>query len=223
MKPWLLPFILATAFAQNSDVPYAPNSNGPGPTFSDERVNNLYPGSYRSLSNIDFRDFTYLDFDKAGRPSGRYALRKGHFQQDDEFNHSSMDLASIYYLPRESTTGAAAALVLLSWFAAAGSSSAGENAKVFTLSGNRLRVVQEINWDTHFEASRPTESFDPTTNTLVIRSAHYTPGDAHCCVSAVDVVTFRWDGHRFVQTGIQTELSQYGKTNGKKITTRGSH
>jgi hypothetical protein len=88
---------------------------------------------------------------------------------------------------------------------------------VFTLSDGHLRVVQEIGWDTHFQAGQPTESFDANTNTLVIRSAHYIPGDAHCCVSAMDVVTFRWDGTRFVQAGIQTELSEYGKREGKTL------
>jgi hypothetical protein len=88
---------------------------------------------------------------------------------------------------------------------------------VFTVSESRLRSVQMIGWDTHFQAGQPTDSFDPATNTLVIRSAHYIPGDAHCCVSAMDVVTFRWNGTRLVQTGIQTELSQYGKQEGKAL------
>jgi hypothetical protein len=88
---------------------------------------------------------------------------------------------------------------------------------VFTVSAGHLRSVQTIGWDTHFQAGQPTESFDPGTNALVIRSAHYIPGDAHCCVSAMDVVTFRWDGARLVQTGIQTELSEYGRSEGKTL------
>lgn len=63
----------------------------------------------------------------------------------------------------------------------------------------------------------PTASFDAGTNILVIRSSHYIPGDAHCCVSAMDVVTFRWDQTRFVQSELQTELSKYGKTAGKVL------
>ena len=88
---------------------------------------------------------------------------------------------------------------------------------MFNLSANRLCVVQEIDWDTHFQAGQPTDSFDPSTNTLVIRSAHYIPGDAHCCVSAMDVVTLRWDGTQFAPAPIQTELSEYGKTQGKTL------
>ena len=90
---------------------------------------------------------------------------------------------------------------------------------MFTLSGRRLQAVQEIGWDKQVQTDQPTESFDASTSTLVIRSAHYIPGDAHCCVSAMDVVTFRWDGTRFVQAGLQTVLSEYGKNEGKTLPT----
>jgi len=33
----------------------------------------------------------------------------------------------------------------------------------------------------------------------------------------MDIVTFRWDGVRFAQSGIQTELSEYGKREGKTL------
>jgi hypothetical protein len=72
-----------------------------------------------------------------------------------------------------------------------------------------------MDWDTHVDASQPTASFDPIQNTLIARTAHYIPGDARCCVSAVDVITLRWDGTRFVQTDLKTELSRYGKDQGK--------
>jgi hypothetical protein len=109
------------------------------------------------------------------------------------------------------------AIVLYSWFAAGGSSSQGGIAEVFTVSGSHLRALQKIGWDTHFHAGEPTDSFDPKTKTLVIRSAHYMPGDANCCISAMDVVTFGWDGTRFVESGVQTELSEYGKSEGKVL------
>ncbi len=33
----------------------------------------------------------------------------------------------------------------------------------------------------------------------------------------MDVVTFRWDGAAFVQEGLQTELSEYGEKEGKRL------
>jgi hypothetical protein len=127
------------------------------------------------------------------------------------------ELDSIHYLSGPSSSTQGSALALYSWTDGGGSSSQGGSATVFTVTNGRLRSVQDIGWDTHFQAGQPTDSFDPGTQTLVIRSAHYIPGDAHCCVSAMDVVAFRWDGSRFVQTGIQTELSEYGKSKGKTL------
>jgi hypothetical protein len=33
----------------------------------------------------------------------------------------------------------------------------------------------------------------------------------------MDVITLRWNGERFVQTGLQTELSAYGKEEHKVL------
>jgi len=218
MKLWLLPFIIVSGFAQTSDVPYAPNSDGPGPTYTIERVRDCYSGAFSSIRAINFRDFHFLRFGKDGRPSGGATrLKNGHFQHDDKFDHYSIEFESIHYFPSADPSAGDSAVVVLSWFAAAGSSSQGGNAKVFNLTGNRLCLVQEIDWDTHFQSGRPADSFDPSTNTLVIRSAHYIPGDAHCCVSAMDVVTLRWDRTQFRPATVQTELSEYGKAERKTL------
>ncbi len=74
-----------------------------------------------------------------------------------------------------------------------------------------------MQWDTHFQTKEPTVSFDPGANALMVRTAHYIPGDAHCCVSAMDVITLRWDGTRFGQKDFKTELSDYGKAEGKTL------
>ena len=39
----------------------------------------------------------------------------------------------------------------------------------------------------------------------------------HCCVSALDVVTLRWNGTKFEETGFKTELSGYGRAEGKTL------
>jgi hypothetical protein len=217
MKLWLLPFIIVNGAAQTSDVPYAPGSDGPGPTYMIEQVHNCYPGSFSSIQAINFRDFHFLSFGKDGRPLDGYTLKNGHFQHDAKFDHYSTEFESIHYFPSADPSTANSAVVVFSWFAAAGSTSQGGNAKVFNLSGKRLCVVQEVGWDTHFQSGQPTDSFDPSTNTLVIRSAHYIPGDAHCCVSALDVVTLRWDGTKFRLATVQTELTEYAKAEGKEL------
>jgi len=213
----LLPLLIAGAFGQTSQVPYAPNSDGPGPTFTKESVSFSFPGSYSSIRRVDFRNLRLPIFDAEGRPAGSISFKNGRYKYDRPDDHYAEKVTSIHYLSGTSSSKDDSAVVLYSWFSAGGSSSQGGTATVFTVSDGHLRSVQKIGWDTHFQAGQATESFDPSTNTLLIRSAHYIPGDAHCCVSAVDVVTFRWDGMGFVQTGIQTELSEYGKKERKTL------
>jgi hypothetical protein len=208
----LLSLLATIALGQTSQVAYAPKSDGPGPTFASENVSVSYPGSYSSIRKVDFRNIKIPFFDKES-----FFLKNGHYKHDEPDDHLSIDLDSIYYLSTSPSSKGSSALVLYSWFGAGGSSSQGGTAEVFTVSDGHLRSVQKIDWDTHFQAGQPTDSFDPSTNTLVIRSAHYIPGDAHCCVSAMDIVTFRWNGTRFVQAGIQTELSAYGRKEGKTL------
>jgi len=211
----LLLFPIVAVFSQTSRVPYAPGTDGPGPTFTNDTTGLSYPGSYSSIRNVDFRNFNFPASDRAPTPAGSFSLKNGHYKVDEGYVHFSMDLDSVHYLSASTPSKGDFALVLFSWFAAGGSSSQGGTAQVFTVSKAHLRSVQKIGWDTHFQAGQPTDSFDPGTSTLVIRSAHYIPGDAHCCVSAMDIVTFRWDGSRFIQSSIQTELSAYGKKQGK--------
>ncbi len=217
MRYFVFLFLVAGAFGQKSQIPYASDSDGPGPTFASENASRPYTGAYSSIRKVDFRNFRYLIFDEAGKPAESFPLKNGHYEDHEPYSNYSMNLGAIYYLHTLPSSKGNSALVLYSWFAAGGSSSQGGTAEVFTVSDDRLRSTQRIHWDTHFQAGQPTESFDPSTNTLVIRSAHYIPGDAHCCVSAMDIVTFRWDGAQFVQSGIQTELSEYGKKQRKTL------
>ena len=213
----LLSVLLTAAFGQTSQAPYAAYGDGTGPTFSSSQAGQSYPGSYSSIRQVNFRNLRIPVFDGAGKPAGSIAFKNGRYKSDDHVTQYSEEVDSIHYLSGSSSSEGGSALVLYSWAYVGGSSSQGGSAKVFTVTNGRLRSVQEIGWDTHFQAGQPTDSFDPGTRTLVIRSAHYIPGDAHCCVSAMDVVTFRWDGTRFIQTSIQTELSEYGKSVGKTL------
>ena len=203
MRPLaLIPVILACAFGQTSHVPYAANSDGPGPTFTSEIAESSFRGRYSTIHKVDFRNL---------KP-----MKNGRYRKNEDGAHFSKEIDSVYYLDSPSS-GGQAALVLYSWFSAGGSSSQGGGAQVFRTSNGTLRSTQTITWDTHFQTGQRTVAFDTSAKTLVIRSAHYIPGDAHCCVSAMDVVTFRWDGIAFAQSDIQTKLSEYGKKEGKTL------
>lgn len=203
--------IVCRLLSQTSSVPYDPIHGGP--TFTSKQTNYVHKGSYTSVRAVDFRNFTF----RFGGQEGQFSLKNGSYKHDETYGHSRITLDSIYYLSGAGASGTQSALVLLSWFAAGGSSSQAYTALVFKVYSNRLQATQVMQWDTHFQTKEPKESFDPGTDTLLVRTAHYIPGDAHCCVSAMDVITLRWDGRRFGQKDFKTELSDYGKAKGKTL------
>jgi hypothetical protein len=125
-------------------------------------------------------------------------------------------LDSIYYLLSEDSHRQFA-FVLYTWFSAGGSSNTDGVAQIYELREGRLKSVQQLEWDEHFDTNHPYASFDEKSRTLTVRSAHYLPGDSHCCVSAADVVTLRWNGNRFLKKRVWVELSKSGEREGKKL------
>jgi hypothetical protein len=207
----------AAAPGQRSDVPYAADSDGPGPTYQSTRLNGVYPGSWPSLRKIDFANFTFLGFGENDRKSGRFRLSHGRFQSKYDFGYEEMSLLGVYYLPSAETAGAEYAVLVMSDFSVGGSSSSSASATVFMLAGGKLRTIQKIVWSTHGQGQSPIYQFHESDNRLVIRADHYIPGDAHCCISATDIVTYRWVGSYFVPGDIRTELSNYGKLERKTL------
>ena len=141
-----------------------------------------------------------------------FHLRNGKCDIDYHPGHTSVELAGVHYLD-SAETRREYALAVYEEDDVGGSSNQEGIAPVFELADNHLRVAQELEWDLHHGGSfGPLDTFDEKANTLVIHSSHYQPGDAHCCVSAVDVVTFRWDGRRLVQASLRTELTDFGRS-----------
>ena len=85
--------------------------------------------------------------------------------------------------------------------------------QVYDLRQGNLRLAQEIDWQIVSLRSYLVSKNER----LVIRAAHYLDGDARCCISATDIVTFRWNGSRFLQASIRTELSKEAKQEGKVL------
>ena len=205
--------VILILLAQSPPVPY---SRDFGPTFHVVSPRYVYPGSWQGIGEVDFSNSTLRVFNERGKPEFRFKLRNGRFEKREATYYVSVAFESVHYLDSHDTNPQCA-LVLFDLFEAAGSSSRSGIAQVIELANNRLQITQQIDWDEHFQAGSPYVSFDGRTKRLTIRSAHYLPGDAHCCVSAMDVVTFRWNGTRFLQKSFRTELSAHGKREGKKL------
>ncbi len=198
---------------QASRVPYDPDF---GPGFWDLYPNYFYPGIHKSMKDVDFEDSAMLVFGKGGGIDLKAGLHKGQFERTVKTGYDSVKLDAVYNLPAGGSI-TEYAVVLCTWFSARGSSATTGIAQVFELREGRLMLVQQLEWDEHVETNRPFAVFDPASYRLIICVAHYLPGDSHCCVSAVDVVTLRWSKSKFIRKTVRTDLSEYGISAGKKI------
>jgi hypothetical protein len=189
-------------FAQSHAVPYDTD----GPTFEDLTLDVTFPGAYSRIEDVDFRNSILREFGDDGKLDWKGKLTNGAYEHREPGYYETVSLDEIHYLPVRDS-GSRCALVLYTYFSAAGSSGQEGIAQVFQLMDRRLMLKQQIEWDEHFDPGQPYESFSEESKTLVFRSAHYLPGDAHCCVSAMDVVTLRWNGTRFARRAFRTELS----------------
>jgi hypothetical protein len=200
-------------YAQSRGVPY---DRSFGPTFYEINLNHSYPATYEQIEQVDFRNLTFEVFDERGKPEMKVKLKKGWYESRDNGGYETVKLDSIYYLPAEDANGQYA-VVLYTWFYAGGSSNTYGIAQVFELLDHRLALKQQFEWDEHFDTTKPYASFNAKSTTLIVRTTHYLPTDAHCCVSAMDVVTLQWNGSHFTKKAVRTELSDYCIRAGKKI------
>ncbi len=143
----------------------------------------------------DFRNMTFTLSDEPVRlVNGRMSKTEtedGHF-----LGSLAVDLASVHPLPRGDRSERYW-LVLLFVESAGGSSSQSYCSQVFGCSNGQLQAVQQIVWDARTERHKTPVSLDSHTGKLRFLTTHYLPGDAHCCVSAQDEVTYDWRGARY--------------------------
>jgi hypothetical protein len=195
---WPVSLQVSTLLAQT--LPYGPE----GPTYHQWFDSYVYPNSYHSIHDVDFKSLT-VTF--ANNKNGRLILvqlRDGKWEVRSRLGQNSVRLSAVHFLS-SADPGREYALGVYR------EDDVGI-AQVLELADERLRVADQINWDLHYGGPYgPLDGFDEKTNTLTIDSAHYQPGDGRCCVSAFDVVTYRWDGWGFTQTAIHTALSNYGR------------
>ena len=200
-------------FAQRPSVPYAQFF---GPDFDNVHVAYSYPHSYQSIQKVDFRNLKLVVFDQTGKPESVLPFKDGRRKWKEKGEMDEATLEEVDYLPATGSSDPEYALVLFHWISVAGDSSTDGFAQVFWLADHALRVTQQLRWNEQFD-TKEKYTFDAKTNTLIVRSAHYLQGDAHCCVSAMDVFTLRWNGTAFEQASSATELSDYGKRAGKTL------
>jgi hypothetical protein len=194
----LLPLMLA---GQSSAV----ISNPPSETaFKILPVEFSYPGIYRSFRQVDFPNLPLHIFDTSTK-SATLPLRKGKCAHREQFRFEGAMLDTVRYLSG-SGSKEQYALVFYTYSYGGGSSSQDGLGQVFALSDSRLRIIQQVRWDEHFNPpGNEHTDLDRSNSILTIRSARYLEGDAHCCISGMDVVTLHWNGSIFSQVRMTTE------------------
>lgn len=207
---------LCTCVALSSQTHGVPYDRDFGPGFYELTLDSPYPGSYESIAAVNFHDHTVTIFGEDKQVLSKAKLRNGWYEHRGKTAYETVKLDSVHDLPSQDARRQFA-LVLYTWFAASGSSNTDGVAEVYALEDHQLKLVQQFSWDEHFETDKRYVSFDEKSQDLIIRSGHYLPGDAHCCISAVDVITLRWDGHRYAKRSVRVELSKYGRQSGKKL------
>jgi hypothetical protein len=206
--------------ARSQQLPY---DTAFGPNFYDVFPDRSYPGTYNRIEDVDFRNLTVQLHDQGGSPisvvklkNGRYESYRSPTRASPLYGYNDIKLDSIHYFAR-GEHDRQCALVLYTWDSASGSSAQAGIAEIFELLDQHLTLRQELGWDEHFSTNKPYVSFDKQSRALILRTAHYLPGDAHGGVSAMDLITMQWNGNRFVKRALSAELSDYGASEGKKI------
>jgi len=207
---------LCTCVALSGQTRGVPYDRDFGPGFYELALDSPYPGSYEGIAAVNFHDHTVTILGEDKHVLSKAKLRDGWYEHRGKSAYETVKLDSVHYLLSQDTDRQFA-LVLYTWFATSGSSNTDGVAEVYSLEAHQLKLVQQFSWDEHFETDERYASFDEKSQNLIVRSGHYLPGDAHCCISAVDVITLRWDGHRYARSSVRVELSKYGRQSGRKL------
>jgi hypothetical protein len=173
---------------------------------SNETLQLRIPGSkYSSIREVDFRNTPVLQIDSAfGNGSTWPALKDGRFRRDAKVakkkSHSGDEIAleAVGYLPAKSGREyALVRLIYTTWF---GSSSSEGQVLIIDLDPDGYPVIrQKIEYN--IRGADPDEAwahFNPADNRLRVSAVH---GWEHCCNKGRIIITFDWNGEKFVPVG----------------------
>ncbi|MGH9508453.1 MAG: hypothetical protein ACRD2Q_09390 [Terriglobales bacterium] len=104
-----------------------------------------YQQLYRSLRAVDFRNFTFYEFDEKGRPSDSLKLTAGKYERRYELGGDWAGLGRVRQM-RSTSEGPQRAVVDFNIVRAGGSSTAIGFIQVFELASGKLVVRQQITY-----------------------------------------------------------------------------
>ena len=144
---WLVSPQVSSLLAQTSPVPYVSDV---GPSFHLQPYSYLYPNSYQSIRDLDFKNLRVpVGTDENGKPS-LIQLRNGVWEV--KYHNDGYDWVVLKgaHILDSAEPGREYALTVYAEVMAGGSSTEFGLAKVFELVDKRLRVTQLIDWDLRY-------------------------------------------------------------------------
>jgi hypothetical protein len=169
-----------------------------GPDYRITRPNFVYRGEFLQFRGFDYKNFVLHTFDKKNGHVVCGQLHEGKWE-DREENHAGLESLTWEqaYPLSSGNPSIQYVLAFFTYFGVGGSSESGGYVQVWRLQDKQLTIVQQIQFNTHFAGEREYFAFDKDRQSLTVRASHYMPGDAHCCISAFDELTFRWEDGLF--------------------------
>ncbi len=173
-----------------------PDEDGGG--YSLTQPNFTYRGEYPPSRKLDFGNFVLHTFDGKNQHALCGKLHGGLWEETDKdhVGMESLTWQNAYSLSSENPS-IRYVLAFFTYFGVGGSSESDGYAQVWRWQGGKLTIIQQIQFNTHFAGDREYFAFDKDRQSLIVRASHYMLGDAHCCISAFDEMTFRWEDGLF--------------------------
>ncbi len=168
----------------------------PKPSIDEESPNYTYPGTYASLSSIDWKNFKMVDWEE-GEGIDTYQLHDGKYLRNkpDNTQEATLGEADMF----KDGTHDFAVLIWSEKSCTKKDCSGSGLVQVVELQGKKLIMRQQLLYLAH--DSTAGASLDAKTRALTIRA---TNGRAQDVPAFSDILTYRWTGSSFAQTGHKT-------------------
>lgn len=180
-------FLAVAVFAQQPD---------PKPSIDEESPNYTYAGTYASMSSVDWRNFKMVDWEE-GEGLDTYQLRDGKYLRNKPDNTQEATLASADTFK---DGGRDFAVLIWSEKSCTKKDCSGSGlVQVVELQGKKLIMRYQL----LYLANDPSAgaSFDAKTRALTVRA---TNGRVGTVPAFSDILSYRWTGSSFAQTGRKT-------------------
>ena len=179
-------FVLAAGLIYATAGQAVPN---PPPAVTVSTPERVLEVNATDVCGVDFRNirmFGEFEEDTA-------KLKNGKYERQFDSGRESVSLKHVFCINH----GTNHAIVITDWVDCGGSCSSVDVVQLFTIRLSRPVITQQFVFDSHAVGTGATFNPESLTLTITGRSDDHS---ANCCPTSFDVVTYRWQGTKFVQT-----------------------